>query len=118
MALQSAPYRRGETITLHRRAGFSGRTTYGAEIPIWLDVEVRGVFIWPAGTSEDTSREDLVEVDLSALVPPSAEVGAGDEVTIGGDRYRVVGQPIPWNGGRSGSRARAIGTQLSLAVVK
>ena len=92
----------GETVTIHRwrQTGVDAGNN-----PVWepVDEPVENVLVQsPSGSNAgDTTRPDGITVDLTLQFPRVYTGGRlrGCDITVRGLKYRVVGDPIPLDGG-------------------
>lgn len=66
--------------------------------PVYSKAETSspGWVLWPAGSTEDVTQEDIVTDILNALAPPGTDVSAVSQVKVLGDAYQVEGKPYPY----------------------
>lgn len=66
--------------------------------PVYSNAETSspGWVLWPAGSTEDVTQEDIVTDLLNALAPPGTDVSSVSQVKVIGDLYQVTGNPYPY----------------------
>lgn len=78
----------------------STTTSRGSVIPDWsnvTEVTISGCSIQPATTSLSQDGRVLGIMDgMTAYVPPSADVQAGDRISFNGVTYTIDGAPRVW----------------------
>lgn len=76
------------------------RTVRGSSLPDWDNpvsvTVVGGCSVQPAGTSLDESGRWATMDGLTAYLPYTADVKAGDRVTFDGLDYAIEGEPRKW----------------------
>ena len=84
------------TITVERPGG---KDRFGNPLPPAVHT-IEDCWDAPAGTSETSHLEEIVEWDLDLLSPYGADLKPADIVKIPGDstRYQVHGRPNRWKG--------------------
>jgi len=61
--------------------------------------QITGCSIQPGTTDVDLDGRDAVLVRYNVFLPPGTRVFAGDRLFIGGQPYRVFGEPDRWETG-------------------
>ncbi|WP_280410692.1 phage head completion protein [Nocardia asiatica] len=75
-----------ETVIRHRGGG---RDEDGNPIP-WTDVPLVAVAVAPGATAEYVERaRDGQHIECTVYFRPAVDLTGADELTVGGDRYRV-----------------------------
>lgn len=66
--------------------------------PIYSNAETSspGWVLWPAGSTENVTQEDVVTDLLNALAPAGTDVSAVSQVKVLGQTYQVQGKPFPY----------------------
>jgi hypothetical protein len=85
----------GHTISVVRPAGrdpFSGDWLSGA-----TETTVRGCFVQPRSSDEQTDLRDQVVTGVIAFLPAGVDIAATDRVRYAGRTYQVDGDPARWD---------------------
>jgi hypothetical protein len=89
--------RAGETVTLLRPTGPTGRDEFGNDVyGAMQEITVAGCVIAPAGASEDVQGRDQVVDSLTVWFPPGTDVRATDKARVRGEVFEVDGSSNSW----------------------
>ena len=76
------------------------KTVRGSAVPDWDNADkltIGGCSVQPASTSlSQDGRVQGVSDGLTAYVPPTADIKAGDHILYNGGEYTITGDPLAW----------------------
>lgn len=76
------------------------KTVRGSAVPDWDNADkltIGGCSVQPASTSLSQDGRVLgVSDGLTAYVPPTADIKAGDHILYNGSEYTITGDPLIW----------------------
>lgn len=84
----------GETVTLLVTG--TEKDAENNDRPLTTPVDVPGCVVYPRGSTEVLTSEDLVTDQLTVLLPAGTVVKPTDKMTVRGDDYTVDGTSFAW----------------------
>ena len=97
----------GETVTIHKH-GTPTQDADGNDVSTFEDVPVKGAAMYPLDASELLER-GTTNLDFRRLVTKGPlDISSSDEVTAQGKRWKVDGEPQPYNSPLTGTQITSV----------
>lgn len=86
-----------DTATVHRPTFTADRYGDTATVTAWADTTVTGCRLAFTGSADRAGAgRDGAYTTATLYAPPGADIAARDEITVGGKRYQIDGEPGTW----------------------